>query len=81
MDEKRNYQRNYYINKRNYIRGLDRQDRNKLTPDELLDLEKYIHKFRPKSSRALRMLSTNPLKGDASKYLKKEFKQVVITFD
>ena len=81
MEEKRNYQRNYYINKRNYIRGLDSKKRGELTPDELLDLDKYIHKFRPKSSRATRILSTNPMKGLHTKILKKEFKQIVITFN
>lgn len=81
MEEKRNYQRNYYINKRNYIRGLDRQNRDELTPDELLDLDKYIHKFRPKSGRALRMMASNPLKGEPCRNLKKETKQVVVYFD
>lgn len=81
MEEKRNYQRNYYINKRNYIRSLDNRNRDELTQEELWDLDKYIHKFRPKSSRACRILSTNPLKGVHTKILKKEHKQVIVTFD
>ena len=82
MDEKRNYQRNYYINKRNYIRGLDKMDRDQLTAEELLDLDKYIHKFRPRTSRISRRLFDNSFKGEEKIYgLKKETKKVIICFE
>ena len=78
-EAKRNYHRNYYINQRDYIRGLDAKD--ELTAEELMDLNKYIHKFRPKSTRFPRSIVTNPSKGAHCTQLQKEIKQVVITFD
>tara|TARA_R110000803_G_scaffold32294_1_gene71267 strand:+ start:1186 stop:1437 length:252 start_codon:yes stop_codon:yes gene_type:complete len=83
MDEKRNYQRNYYINKRNYIRGLDKKDRDQLTAEELLDLDKYIHKFRPRTSRISRRLFDNSYIGGEEKIygMKKETKQIIIYFE
>ena len=73
MDKRRHFQRNHYINKRNYIIGLTTKN-SELTTDELIDLDKYIRKLRPAIKKTLSLYSTTC-------QFQKTNKQVVISFN
>jgi len=73
------YQRNYYINRRDHILSLAGKPRHELNEKELVDLEKYIKRFRPKSARILRTSKSNHDKG--KKEFKIEQRQVVVCFN
>ena len=80
MDEcKKLYQRNYYINRRDHVLSLASIPREQLTPLEKTNLDKYIKRFRPKSTRVLRTTMSNHAKGE--KIFKIEKKQILISFD
>ena len=74
MDSKKIYQKNYYINKRDKILRLASQPRDNLTDQDKYDLEKYINKFRPSSTKSLRCFNET---GN----LKIIFKKTIIVFD
>lgn len=76
---KKVYQRNYYINRRDYVLSLINIPKDKLNEKQKTDLDKYIKRFRPKSTRALRSTVTNHDKG--KKQFKIEKKQTLISFD
>lgn len=78
-ESKRIYQRNYYINRRNYVLGLIKIPKNELTVEQKVDLDKYIDRFCPKSARVLRNQAPNHDKG--KKEFKMEHKRVVIDFN
>ena len=78
-ESKRIYQRNYYINRRNYVLNLVKIPKNELTDKQKIDLDKYIDRFRPKTTRALRNTASNHCKGD--KLFKIEKRQITISFD
>lgn len=78
-DSKRIYQRNYYINRRNYVLSLVNIPKERLTEKEQLDLDKYIKRFRPKTTRALRNTASNHCKGE--KLFKIEKREITISFD
>jgi len=80
MDEcKKLYQRNYYINRRDYVLSLVNIPREELTAKQQTDLDKYIKRFRPKSTRVLRTTMSNHPKG--KKIFKIEKKRILISFD
>ena len=76
-ESKRIYQRNYYINRRNYVLNLVKIPKNELTDKQKIDLDKYIDRFCPKSARVLRNQGSNHCKG------RKEFKieKRIVTID
>ena len=78
MDSKKLYQRNYYIQKRNYIRNLSYKDSIELTEHEQIDLDKYIFKFRPRSTRYIGK-ERGYNKGELVEF-KQDFKTVIIDF-
>lgn len=81
IEKRRQYMANYYINKRNYILNLSNKSKSDLTPEEQLNLDKYIKKFRPKTSKALR-ISAGPFdKGRKVKGLEKIIKQTIVVFN
>ena len=74
MDSKKIYQKNYYINKRDKILRLASSPRDSLTDQDKYDLEKYINKFSPSSTKSLRSFNET---GN----LKIIFKKTIIVFD
>ena len=78
-ESKRNYQRNYYINRRNYVLSLVKIPKNELTDEQKIDLDKYIDRFCPKSARVLRNQASNHDKG--KKEFKIESRRITIDFN
>ena len=77
-ESKRIYQRNYYINRRNYVLNLVKIPKNELTDKQKIDLDKYIDRFCPKSARVLRNQGSNIAKDEKNLKLKKEWLQSIL---
>ena len=63
---------------RNYIRNLSYKDAKDLTKDEIIDLDKYIFKFRPNSTRYISK-ERGYNKGELLQF-RKDLKTVIIDF-
>ena len=71
---------NYYINKRNYILSLSNKSRDDLTEDEIIDLDKYCEKFRPRTGKAMKYPAGPFNKGKKINGLQKEHRTVTVSF-
>tara|TARA_R110000772_G_scaffold102635_2_gene203422 strand:+ start:855 stop:1100 length:246 start_codon:yes stop_codon:yes gene_type:complete len=73
------YQQNYYTARRDYVINLLAIPSDELSKDQLLDLNKLIKKYKPKSARFYRKNGTTHAKGPTE--FKIENKQVMVRFD
>jgi len=78
---KKTYQKNYYINRRDYILSLVNMNSEKLSPQEKIDLDKYINKYRPSTAKMMRECAFIPRGDKGEKIFKIEHRTVTVRFD